>query len=127
MIVCGRHAVVLSHLLGLVCQSGLVDPLLPPGPSLLVMCHHLGADGIPGLLSGAGVRVELRLGRVRTSLSATYTPKAVRDVSQIPPLCLPARSDSRSANVLTQGVHVYVFKEHQDRSVRNGTLIFLPT
>ena len=84
---------------------------------MFVVCHHLGADGVPGLYGGCAIRVQLRLGRCHVSLPTKYTPKVTRDTSQMPPLILTARSTAAHSNVLSQVVHVYLFKGSSARCV----------
>jgi hypothetical protein len=98
-------------------QCAYLHPLVPPGPSVFVVCHHLGADGVPGLYGGCAIRVQLRLGRCHVSLPTKYTPKVTRDTSQMPPLILTARSTAAHSNVLSQVVHVYLFKGSSARCV----------
>ena len=55
-------------------QCGLLDPLSPPGPTLFVVCHHLGTFGVSSLEAGSRIRVQLRIGRAHITQPSMFVP-----------------------------------------------------
>jgi hypothetical protein len=92
-------------------QCGLLNPVSPPGPSVVVMCQHLGTLGLRFLQPACPLRLVLRVGRAYCEHHTTYAKAFPDGAAPQPVYALPLRTTRRHMGPHQQVLHVLLYAD----------------